>query len=83
MNISIEQEIGRLKKVNDLESPSFNRLEKTIRSSSVPKPIGPYGADVQLRTDEEVTIAIFQEICEWIVISNKYHIWERNAKQLL
>ena len=79
MNVSIQQEIGRLKKVHDLESPSFNRYERTIRSLSIPKPIGPYEADVQTYTDEEVTTAIFQEICEWIVISNKYHIWERGV----
>ena len=79
MNVSIQQEIGRLKEVHDLESPSFNRYERTIRSLSIPKPIGPYGADIQTYTDEEVTTAIFQEICEWIVISNRYHIWERGV----
>ena len=50
-----------------------------VSSLSIPKPIGPYGADVQTYTDEEVTTAIFQEICEWIVISNRYHIWERGV----
>jgi hypothetical protein len=77
MNISIKNEISRLKEVHDLTSHSFRSYEETVKSSSVPQPIGLYGADVQFRTDEEVTTAIFQDICEWIVISNKYHIWEK------
>jgi hypothetical protein len=83
MNINIEQEIKRLKKVHDLDKFSFNKYESTIRSLSIPKPIGPFGADVQIYTNEEVTTAIFQSICEWVIISNKYHIWEREVRVLI
>ena len=70
MNINIEQEIERLKKVHDLESSSFHGYESTVRSLSIPKPIGPFGADVQFRTDKEVTTVIFQAICEWIALTS-------------